>query len=513
MAKTAFSIVVIGAVGVGLVWLLGYILSFLQPVLVPLAIAGIIAYLLVPLCEKLTKRGMTYQKSMLIVFASFLLVMTLLAVVVLVPTIGQAVNLYGDRAAIRDKVLERFEGAEEYLTRLLGSEEKVIEVRPDESAAAPEPAGVLEAAAKAATEAVVEASAEPEPQSATNTNTNTSTEAEASKFYVDKAANWLQESGPGLAKTMSGWFWNRLRGAFGFLGYAIGLFLVPIYLYYFLKESHSIAEHWTDYVPLKASQFKNEVVETLTEVNGYLIAFFRGQMLVSLIDGVLVGVALTCIGLPYAPVIGVFVALLGLVPYIGNLLCLIPAVLIAIAHFGHDEIVDVTGRSIEVGQKIEAPLATGQQAERQLGGETAGMIPTAESTPATASNRPARKVTGVVTEIDEDNGSARILVKVWGWLPYPWAYPVLVIGLFFILQQINSLVTAPRIVGDSVGLHPLTVIFSVLFWSLTLGGLLGALLAVPLTASVKVLLRRYIWERTLRPETVGGAREAAVEAS
>ncbi|MFC4995752.1 AI-2E family transporter [Rubritalea tangerina] len=39
--------------------------------------------------------------------------------------------------------------------------------------------------------------------------------------------------------------------------------------------------------------------------------------------------------------------------------------------------------------------------------------------------------------------------------------------------------TAPKIVGDSVGLHPMTVIFSMLFWSLLLGGFLGAILAVP----------------------------------
>ena len=50
-----------------------------------------------------------------------------------------------------------------------------------------------------------------------------------------------------------------------------------------------------------------------------------------------------------------------------------------------------------------------------------------------------------------------------------------------------------------MGLHPLTVIFSMLFWSLLLGGLLGALLAVPLTASVKVLFMRYIWQRRLEP--------------
>jgi predicted PurR-regulated permease PerM len=65
------------------------------------------------------------------------------------------------------------------------------------------------------------------------------------------------------------------------------------------------------------------------------------------------------------------------------------------------------------------------------------------------------------------------------------------------MQQINALITAPKIIGDSVGLHPLTVIFSMLFWSLVLGGLVGALLAVPCTAAVKVLFRRFVWERKL----------------
>ena len=60
--------------------------------------------------------------------------------------------------------------------------------------------------------------------------------------------------------------------------------------------------------------------------------------------------------------------------------------------------------------------------------------------------------------------------------------------------------TAPKIVGESVGLHPLTVIFSVLFWSLLIGGFLGSLLAVPLTASIKVLFRRYIWEMKFQHE-------------
>ena len=161
-------------------------------------------------------------------------------------------------------------------------------------------------------------------------------------------------------------------------------------------------------------------------------------MLVSMIDGLLVGIALALIGLPYAMLIGVFVALLGLIPYVGNVLCLLAAACVSIAHFG----------------------ATGPSGE--------------------------------------------LVHTLWG-IQQVWAYPLIVTGLFIIVQQVNSLVTAPRIVGDAVGLHPLTVIFSVLFWSLLIGGLLGALLAVPLTASLKVVLRRYVWERRVQPQLAAPA--------
>jgi len=40
----------------------------------------------------------------------------------------------------------------------------------------------------------------------------------------------------------------------------------------------------------------------------------------------------------------------------------------------------------------------------------------------------------------------------------------------------------------------------VLCWSLVIGGILGALLAVPLTASIKVLFQRYIWEQKIQSE-------------
>ncbi len=216
---------------------------------------------------------------------------------------------------------------------------------------------------------------------------------------------------------------------FGFLGLVLGMIMVPVYLFFFLKDSVSIQDHWHEYVPLRASRFKTELVSTLQEINGYLISFFRGQVVVGVIDGILVGIALFFFDLPYALLIGVFMAILGVIPYIGNILCLIPACIIAYLH----------------AQTVETPFNL-----------------------------------------------------------EPWPYVGSVVLIFAGVQQINSLVTAPKIVGDSVGLHPLTVIFSMLFWSLVLGGFVGALLAVPLSAAVKVIFRRYFWERTMREQqTVG----------
>jgi predicted PurR-regulated permease PerM len=98
-------------------------------------------------------------------------------------------------------------------------------------------------------------------------------------------------------------------------------------------------------------------------------------------------------------------------------------------------------------------------------------------------------------------GSALIPGDPW------WAMPLAVTAVFVLVQQIDGFFITPRVVGEAVGLHPMTVIASVLVWALLLGGLLGAILAVPMTASVKVLFQRYIWRARIAPRTVGGARE------
>ncbi len=66
-----------------------------------------------------------------------------------------------------------------------------------------------------------------------------------------------------------------------------------------------------------------------------------------------------------------------------------------------------------------------------------------------------------------------------------------VAGLFFIVHQLEGTIIGPRILGDNVGLHPLTVIFF-LFIGEEMAGLLGMLLGVPLAAVAKVLLSHLV---------------------
>ena len=83
--------------------------------------------------------------------------------------------------------------------------------------------------------------------------------------------------------------WHLVFKSLGAVGTLLDLVIIPVYLYFLLVEAHSIARRWSEYLPIRDSPFKKEVVSVLLEINGYLVAFFRGQLLVSTIDGILIG--------------------------------------------------------------------------------------------------------------------------------------------------------------------------------------------------------------------------------
>lgn len=74
-----------------------------------------------------------------------------------------------------------------------------------------------------------------------------------------------------------------------------------------------------------------------------------------------------------------------------------------------------------------------------------------------------------------------------------WQHPLLVMVVFLVVQTIEGWVIQPKIIGDRVGLHPVTIIIALLVGTTLMGGLLGGLLAIPATAVLRALMFRYIW--------------------
>lgn len=68
-----------------------------------------------------------------------------------------------------------------------------------------------------------------------------------------------------------------------------------------------------------------------------------------------------------------------------------------------------------------------------------------------------------------------------------------VLGLMFIIQQLENNLLVPRIVGDALDLHPVLVIIGVLIGA-SFAGILGAVLAAPVLATLK-LIGIYAWRK------------------
>ncbi|HEX3816876.1 MAG TPA: AI-2E family transporter [Chthoniobacterales bacterium] len=420
-----FVVVLISIVGTVL-WVGANVVAFLQPILIPVAIAAILAYLLDPVVTYLAHRGFGRTKAVLFIFAlAFFLIGGLIAWVV--PLISvQSTSLARQLPAFTVHVRDRVADLMYRYDHTFGLSEKSGGTGPT--------SGLVNWLLAGPTPAAKPTPA-PFPKSQLPGNDEVIAPAPTKLTSADRQRiqDWVQKQLPAIEKQLPdlmGKLWLLVKtsvgGFLGVTGFLLSLVMVPIYSFFLLKERPSIERRWKEYLPLRNSPLKDEVATTLSQINSYVIAYFRGQLLVCLVDGLLIGLALTIYGLNFAPLIGLIVVPLTMIPYLGIVICWIPAVIIAAAQWGD------------------------------------------------------------------------------------WWHPFWVTIIFLAVQNLEGLFYAPRIVGNSVGLHPMTVIVSIFIWGLLIGGLLGPLLAIPLTATIKVLLARYVWGPRLREEVMENIEEVPV---
>ena len=431
---TALTLVVmIGLVMIGLGWLL----NRLSAVLMPVALALILAYILDPLVEFLVRKKIPRVWSIVLVFlVGVLLSAGLIGSVVpdLIRETGRLVKVLEDKdlpSQIQEKVKKS------KLFNLIASHEHFFTPiqSPGESArnpTRPHKESTNSAVSTNDTNGVqvnVQIKVPPTTNSDGTVSTNNVELTASSKLLNAPFSDTIIPALGEAAVSAISWIPAQLGKVTTWVEFLVGFVLVPVYLFYFLLEKHGINKHWTDYLPITESKAKQELVFVLKAINECLIVFFRGQVLVALCVGVLLTIGYLILGLNYAILIGAIAATLGVIPYLGAITAFVLAVTIAAFQFGD------------------------------------------------------------------------------------WTHPLYVVGIASVVKLLEDFVISPKIIGDRTGLHPLTIILSVLIGAKLLGGILGALIAVPLTATLRTLMFRYVWKKRPQKSKTAEAKEAAGTAS
>lgn len=387
LAVTGLALAAIVALVVALVWGLGQVVDVLSPVIWPLAVAGVLACLLDPVVDFLVTKKVPRVRAIAVVFAGAILIVISLAGSIVPQLVVQSQELA--------------KKSSEFTTQLPS---RAAELAANPPQWLPKKGAEL---LKSFTAMVntIDTNAPVLLPTGASTNTTVALPEENSSF--NSVADYFTKLLPR--------FGEWLRQVMGFVGSIFGIIaglaLVPIYAFYFLLEKKGINDRWRDYLPVQDSKFKDELVFVLNSINEYIVAFFRGQVLVAICDGILYTIGFILIGLPYALLLGVLATCLTIIPFLGAITTCVSALIISIVAFGD------------------------------------------------------------------------------------WQHPALVLAVFGVVQALEGFVIQPKIMGERVGLHPVTIIIALMVGTTLLGGILGGILAIPLAAVLRVLLARYVWRR------------------
>lgn len=177
----------------------------------------------------------------------------------------------------------------------------------------------------------------------------------------------------------------------------LSIALIPILLYYFLKDFKVITEKVKLFIP---RNYRKQVSRISISIDDVFGNYIRTQIILSIIIAVMTTIALLFLKVDFALIIGIVNGITNIIPYFGPIIGAVPAVLIAL---------------------LQSPVKA--------------------------------------------------------------LYTVIILT---IIQQIESDIICPKIMSESVGLHPLTVIFSLIIGG-EIFGIPGLILGVPVAAALKII--------------------------
>jgi predicted PurR-regulated permease PerM len=241
--------------------------------LVPLLISAFFAYLMLPVIKKLELRGVNKVTAISLAL-TFVLLVILIAFALVIPVLVRDLKqLITDLPAIAETAVLKVD----VLLAPLGFE---IPVNKPEIAAM------------------------------------------AKRFMADLPLEALRSAGSFMQKA--------LGGVVGLLLSVLNVLLIPIFFFYVMLDWERMVLGLRSMMPMK---FRIWFDSLMTKSADVMSAYFRGQLLVSLILGMLYGIGFASVGLKFGFVIGLFTGLLNVIPYAGPVIGLTGASLVALANY------------------------------------------------------------------------------------------------------------------------------------------------------------------------------------
>lgn len=122
--------------------------------------------------------------------------------------------------------------------------------------------------------------------------------------------------------------WGVIAGTAEVLMGLFGLLLIAMYLVFLLVDYQSVKKTWSEIIP---PAYRPGLTAFLSDFESGMSRYFRAQALLAGIVAIVFAVGFSLIGLPLAILLGLFLGLLNMIPYL-QLLGVPPAILLGIMH-------------------------------------------------------------------------------------------------------------------------------------------------------------------------------------
>jgi predicted PurR-regulated permease PerM len=143
-------------------------------------------------------------------------------------------------------------------------------------------------------------------------------------YFRDHAQEIVQKAAEPFFKSLQG-IWSNTATA---LVWILNFFLMPVFFMYVMADYEKIVDRAHNLVP---PPYRAKFDSYLKHADRVMAGYIRGQLSVCLTLAVLYSLGLWLINIPYGVLIGVVGGLLSFIPYLGGGVCLVAAILVAMA--------------------------------------------------------------------------------------------------------------------------------------------------------------------------------------